>query len=201
MRELSAVLERERELLDQLRFRVVETNLLLFASETRYLEWATAEVEQARIRAREADLLRAAQLHRLCDENAQLRSSPRSRSPRGGMVTLREVASAAVQPWAGILRDHHEGLCATVSEIEVTGHRNAELARSSISALAQRTGPSLFDGWLQSLGSNDSSSGLALEERTPAAPDSHDLADERVFQEVISSASRLHMPALLAFLR
>ena len=48
MDDLSAALRRERELLDQLRFRFTETRLLLAARETRYLAWATAEVRSVR---------------------------------------------------------------------------------------------------------------------------------------------------------
>src|SRR3954470_13770011 len=108
MDDLSTALRRERELLDQLRFRFIETRLLLAARETRYLAWATAEVDQARIRVRETDLLRAAHVHRL-----GLRRGT-AKAP-----TLREMANQATGPWPGILRDHHEGLCAVVSEIEL----------------------------------------------------------------------------------
>ena len=192
MEELSAALRRERELLDQLRFRFIETRLLLTAREIRYLAWATAEIDQARVRAREADLLRAAHLQRLGNG-----------SSRAAMRTLREIAADAEEPWAGILRDHHEGLCAMVSEIEVIGHRNAELARAGIRQLAERAGPSLFDSWLQpSDWSTEALTGRsAVDELAPVAEEAHQLADERAFQDVITTASRLRMPALLAFLR
>src|SRR6476659_1180469 len=106
MDDLSTALQRERELLDQLRFRFIETRLLLAARETRYLAWATAEVDQARIRVRETDLLRASHVHRVTVDRAV-----------GKLPTLREMAAQAPDPWPRILRDHHEGLCALVSEI------------------------------------------------------------------------------------
>src|SRR5215218_10884535 len=83
MDELAAVLRRERDLLDQLRFRFVETRLLLAAREIRYLRWATAEVDQARQRAQAADLMRAARVERLADRGA---AAP---------PTLRQLANAS----------------------------------------------------------------------------------------------------------
>ena len=137
MDELAAVLRRERDLLDQLRFRFVETRLLLAAREIRYLRWATAEVDQARQRAQAADLLRAANIER-----------HRPPAGRSGRCTLRQLANASQGPWDGILRDHHEGLCALVAEIEVIGHRNAELARSGIRQLAEASPASPLEPWL-----------------------------------------------------
>ncbi len=202
MDDLSATLQRERELLDQLRFRFVETRLLLAAGELRYLGWATEEIHQARMRATEADLLRAAQVQRIAAE-CDRRHTP----------TLREVAARSGRPWAGILRDHHEGLCAMVSEIEVIGHRNAELARAGLHELAERSGPSLFDGWLgrgRRTGERSpaATATVILDSTTtlsstavPMADRAVNLADEQAFQDVITTATRLRMPALLAFLR
>lgn len=220
MDDLTAALRNERELLDQLRFRFVETRLLLAAREIRYLSWSTAEIDQARVRAREADLLRAAHVHRLVGETV---------GAVPGTPTLRDVASLAGQPWACMLRDHHEGLCALVSEIELIGHHNAELARGGLHEVATQSGPSLFDALLQpssiaqrpgldDVAAPESSAetpmstppGAAISPHSPSSRVDHmrssaehatHLADERAFQQVLTSASRLRMPALLAFLR
>lgn len=193
--DLNTVLRRERELLDQLRFRYTETRLLLAAREVRYLRWATAEVEHARLRVRETDLLRAARLQR-----GDIRGAS------GSSPTLREVAAAADEPWSGILRDHHEGLCALVSEIELIGHRNAELAREGIRLLAERSGPSQLERWLAP--TNDAEVGsdagsvatVTVDIDAPPERVTH-LVDETAYQDVIATASKLRMPALLAFLR
>ena len=195
MDELASVLRRERDLLDQLRFRFVETRLLLAAREIRYLRWATAEVDQARQRAQAADLLRAAGVERV------------TTTAGGPPPTLRQLANASRGPWDGILRDHHEGLCALVAEIEVIGHRNAELARGGIRQLAEASPSSLLEPWL-----SVAIHGPAGEVQTQttvldvdaARTDSSDLttlAAETAFQEVITIAGRLRMPGLLAFLR
>jgi hypothetical protein len=195
MDELAAVLRRERDLLDQLRFRFVETRLLLAAREIRYLRWATAEVEQARKRAQAVDLLRAANFERLSDPDAP------------GARTLRQLANASTQPWDGILRDHHEGLCALVAEIEVIGHRNAELARAGIRQLAEASPASPLEPWLAVAihgPSRDVQATTTLLDVEASRTDSTDLttlAAETAFQEVITIAGRMRMPGLLAFLR
>jgi hypothetical protein len=194
MDELASVLRRERELLDQLRFRFVETRLLLAAREIRYLRWATAEVDQARQRAQAVDLLRAASVERLS-------------AGRGVPLTLRQLANASEGPWDGILRDHHEGLCALVAEIEVIGHRNAELARAGIRQLAEASPASPLEPWL-SVAINGPTGELPtqttvldVEESRTDSSDLTTLAAETAFQEVITIAGRLRMPGLLAFLR
>lgn len=195
MDELAAVLRRERDLLDQLRFRFVEIRLLLAAREIRYLRWATAEVDQARQRAQAADLLRAANIERI---DASGRSGPR---------TLRQLANASQGPWDGILRDHHEGLCALVAEIEVIGHRNAELARSGIRQLAEASPASPLEPWLAVAINGPgrdapmTTTVLDVEASSTDSSDLTTLAAETAFQEVITIAGRLRMPGLLAFLR
>src|SRR6185369_9497693 len=78
------------------------------------------EVERARSRARELDLLRAATV-------AQTHAG----------ATLRELAAAAPGPWPAILRDHHDLLTRLVSEIEVVGHQNAQAAQVGIEQLGR----------------------------------------------------------------
>lgn len=118
MERVSAVLEREGELLDGLLFKLVETQLILRSGENRFLARATREVERARNRARELDLVRATTV--ACVTPG---------------ITLRELAQAADEPWPGILRDHYDHLTALVSEIEVTAHQNATEARIGQDAL------------------------------------------------------------------
>lgn len=118
MEQVVSVLEREREVLDVLLFKLVETRLILEAGEMRFLSRATREVERARGRCREIDLMRAATV-------AQHRTG----------ATLRDLASSAREPWPSILRDHHDLLAALVAEIEVTAHLNAEHARTGLDAI------------------------------------------------------------------
>ncbi len=125
MDQIAAVLERERELLEVLLFKLIETRLVLEAGELRFLSRATREVERARTRTREVDLVRATTVGR----------------HRCG-VTLRELAAEAPEPWPGILRDHHDLLAALVAEIELTAYRNAGAARTGLEALGKAPVPS-----------------------------------------------------------
>lgn len=118
MEQVISVLEREREVLDVLLFKLVETRLILEAGELRFLSRATREVDRARGRCREIDLMRAATV-------AQHRTG----------ATLRDLAASAREPWPGILRDHHDLLAPLVAEIEVTAHLNAEHARIGLDAI------------------------------------------------------------------
>lgn len=118
MERIAAVLEREQELLDLLLFKLVGTRLILESGDLRYLARATREVERARARTREVDLVRATTV-------AQFKPG----------ATLRSLATKSSEPWPGILRDHHDRLVSLVAEIEVTAHRNAEEARTGLEAL------------------------------------------------------------------
>ena len=77
--ELSALLWRERELLELLVFKLEEEQLLLMtAGKARWLQFATREVEQVMERVREAGLARTVEVSKLAaewgaDENATLR--------------------------------------------------------------------------------------------------------------------------------
>ncbi len=76
--ELSAVLWRERELLELLLFKLEEEQLLLTAGKTRWLPFATREVEQVLDRLRQSALERSIEVAAVAlewgtDEDATLR--------------------------------------------------------------------------------------------------------------------------------
>lgn len=169
MERVSTVLEREGDALDVLLFKLVETRLLLEAGEARFLPRATREVERARARCRELDLLRAA---------TTTQTAPGA--------TLRELARAAGGPWPAILRDHHDVMSGLLSEIEVVGHQNAQLARAGIEAL---------DRVPAAVG------GPAPGGRPIRNAELDRLARGAALDAVLVSASRLAMPDLVDFLR
>ena len=95
-----------------------------------------------------------------------------------------------------------------MAEIEVIGHRNAELARSGIRQLAEASPASPLEPWLavaiNGPGRDAPMTTTVLDVEAASSTDSSDLttlAAETAFQEVISIAGRLRMPGLLAFLR
>jgi hypothetical protein len=93
-----------------------------------------------------------------------------------------------------------------VAEIEVIGHRNAELARSGIRQLAEASPASPLEPWLAVAihGPGTEATQTTVLDVEAARTDSSELttlAAETAFQEVITIAGRLRMPGLLAFLR
>jgi hypothetical protein len=205
MERVAAVLERERELLENLLFKLVETRLILEHDEQRFLTRATREVERARTRTREIDLMRAATV-------AHYKPG----------ATLRDLAATASEPWPGILRDHHELLASLVAEIEMTAHRNAEQARIGLEALqpahARSRAPEPSES-MEVPAMTDSAPGVGLLEagvdRSTGieAELSHNVdtarGDEELarlalgaaLESVLGTAARLRMPGLIEFLR
>ncbi len=172
MEHLAAVLEREGESLELLLFKLTETKLLLEAGEARFLPRATSEVERARSRARELDLLRAASLARLTPA-----------------MTLRDLAAGSSPPWPAILRDHHEVLSRLVAQIETVAHQNASLAQQGLDALSREP---------VAVGAAPSSVSTARPVRNAELDR---LARGAALEAVLGTAARLRMPDLIDFLR
>lgn len=200
--QLVEVLQKERDRLEQLRYRFVSLGLLLDAREVRFWGWSLQDLNRARLRVRETDLMRAATVGIMDIDSA-----------RDGVASLREVAAATPAPWAGILRDHHDSLCTVVTEIELHAHHIAEEGRACLAELA-RTGtvgqperPAEAPRVL--VGRADSGTEVAPPAPRPAtrlrAPGQADDLDpvsiECLLSDVIAGGGRMRIPALLAFLR
>lgn len=200
MDELIDVLQQERDRLEQLRFRYTSLELLVQAREVRYWGWALHDLNRSRIRVREIDLVRAAQVDLL-----DLDAAP-------GAATLRDIAALAPAPWSGILRDHHDSLTTLVADIELHAHAIAQAGRETMAELA-RSGtlalPPLPSTLLRVLvGAGEAASaplaadGSAARLRAPgSAEDLDPVTIECILGDVIAAAGRLRIPALLAFLR
>jgi hypothetical protein len=173
MDRINAILEREGEVLEILLFKLVETRLLMENHEVRFLSRATREVERARTRAREIDLMRATTV-----------------SQHRPGVTLRDLAAESTGPWPGIFRDHHDVLTRLVAEIEVTAHRNSSEARLGIEALQR---PKV------TVGTADTEPADVVDRQDDA--ELARLARGAAYEAVLGTASRLRMPDLLDFLR
>lgn len=201
--QLIEVLQKERDRLEQLRYRFVTLGLLLDAREVRFWGWALQDLNRARLRVRETDLMRAATVGTMDVASA-----------RGGVASLREVAAASPAPWAGILRDHHDSLCTVVTEIELHAHHIAEEGRACLAELA-RTGTLGVPGTPAEaarvlVGPGDG--GTATPPAAPAPPatrlrapgqadDLDPVSIECLLSDVIAGGGRMRIPALLAFLR
>ena len=123
MQELTDVLDRERRLLEMVLFKLVEARHLLAADEARFLPWASAELERAVERVREATLLRAVVAQRVATAHGLAADAG-----------LRLLVARADEPFAGILAEQSASLHGLIEEIR------AEVARAGTLAERQLRG-------------------------------------------------------------
>ncbi|AMM19694.1 flagellar biosynthesis protein FlgN [Frondihabitans sp. PAMC 28766] len=138
--ELSAVLWRERELLELLTFKLEEEQLLLTAGKSRWIEHATREVEQVLDRLRTAGLERTVEVAVVAEEWGTEPETP-----------LRElVAHAPDGPWADIFTSHLRAMTELTVQIKHLRDENEQFlraaARSTQETLATATSdPAIYD--------------------------------------------------------
>ena len=107
MEEITTVLRRERWLVGILLFRLTERHHLEAAGEARFSKWASAEVDDAVARVREAELIRDALMHGVdvaadadvrehCDALRELLLEVRFLDDRVAFPTLDEFLSQLV---------------------------------------------------------------------------------------------------------
>jgi hypothetical protein len=125
--ELSAVLWRERQLLELLLFKLEEEQLVLSSGRTRWLGHATREVEQV------LDQIRTAELGRSIEADDTARDL--GVEPGSGLLVL---AKAAPEPWNELLTSHREAFASLTAQIQAVAHGNRDLLTSSHRA-AQET--------------------------------------------------------------
>lgn len=123
MQELTDVLDRERRLLEMVLFKLVEARHLLAADDARFLPWASAELERAVERVREATLLRAVVAQRVATAHGLAADAG-----------LRLLVAQADEPFAGILAEQSAALHDLIEEIR------AEVARAGTLAERQLRG-------------------------------------------------------------
>lgn len=133
LNELSAVLWRERQLLELLLFKLEEEQLVLTSGRTRWLGHATREVESV------LDQIRTAEIGRSVEAEAVARELG---LPEGS--GLRALAGAAPSPWDELLGEHHDAFVSLTAEIKQLADGNRELLASSHRA-TQETLMSLSD--------------------------------------------------------
>ncbi|MFZ5846963.1 MAG: flagellar protein FlgN [Actinomycetota bacterium] len=133
MEDLSAVLWRERELLETLLFKLEVEQLVLATGRSRWLPSAAREIEEVLDAIREIELLRAVEADAVA---ASLGLQPNP--------SLREIAEACDEPWRGIWLDHRESFTTVAEEIQAMAENNRELLTSGYQA-AKATLLSLSD--------------------------------------------------------
>ena len=119
--ELSALLWRERELLELLVFKLDEEQLLLTNGKTRWLQQGTREVEQVLGHVREAGLARSVEVAAVALDWGTSEDA-----------TLRElVAHAPAGPWAEIMAAHLKAMGELTTQIRELRDANEQLLRSA----------------------------------------------------------------------
>jgi len=116
LREVSAILWRERHLLELLLFKLDEEQLVLAAGRTRWLPRATREVEMVLEEIRQTELERALEVSRVAVDLGLPASA-----------SLRQLAETAPEPWQGLLVEHRGAFLALTDEITALVQTNREL--------------------------------------------------------------------------
>jgi hypothetical protein len=114
-------------------FKLEEEQLVLAAGRTRWLSYATREVENVLAEIKRIELERAVLV---ADAGRELGLS--------GSPTLRELTALTDSPWDGIFLEHRRALLALAQEIDVITKSNRELlqrghqaAREAIAAMGE----------------------------------------------------------------
>ena len=122
--ELSALLWRERELLELITFKLEVEQLLLTSGKTRWLSRASGEIEQVTDRLRSVGLARTVEVENVAEE---------WQAPEG--ATLRELlAKAPTGPWQEIFEAHLKALTDLTTKVRTVRDANEQLLRSAARA-------------------------------------------------------------------
>jgi hypothetical protein len=131
MRELAAVLGRERVQLEFLLFKILALQHLLRSGETRFLRWSADEISRASERVRETELARTRRVSELAS----------AAGVAVDQMTLTALAVTAPEPWRTIFADHNAGFRQLGLEIcdafDATG-RLADASGHAVSGLLKR---------------------------------------------------------------
>jgi hypothetical protein len=123
--ELSAVLWRERDVLEVLLFKLQEEQLLLAADHVRWLPRATREVEVVLEEVSRTELARAVESEGVAIE---LGLAPEA--------SLLEISAVAPEPWGELLVHHRTALQVCTSEVRELARVNEHLLRRGSLSLA-----------------------------------------------------------------
>ena len=124
--DLSSILWREREMLELLLFKLEEEQLILASGRGRWLAHATREVEMVLDQIRRTEVMRAAEVEVI---GAQM--------GLGQAASLSQLAEAAPQPWADLLRDHRKAFLTLAAEVSAMAEANRDLLTSGQRAVRE----------------------------------------------------------------
>lgn len=131
MEALVSLLTRERLLVELLVFKLVTLRQLLLTGETRFLPWASEEVDRATTAVRDIELERAILVTALSDERGLPEPS------------LAELVADAPEPWRGLLEEAHAGLRDHALEVQDLLQATRRLAEVGVRSLSEAMGEDL----------------------------------------------------------
>ena len=124
--DVSSILWRERQLLEQLLFKLTEEQMLLAAGQVRWIVPATNEVEIVLDEINRMELVRAMEVQTVATALG-LGTNP----------SLRELAEHAPVPWDGMLMNHRDAFLSLTEEITEMAKVNRELLSRGDHAVRQ----------------------------------------------------------------
>ena len=124
--QVSNVLWRERQLLELLLFKLEEEQLLLAAGRTRWLPFATREIEHVIEQIKETELARAVAVEAI---GLELGLGPNP--------SLKRLAEVAPSPWGGMLEEHRRAFLGATQEIVGMAESNRDLLSKGWQAARQ----------------------------------------------------------------
>lgn len=200
--ELVDVLGRERHLLENLVFRLIEARGLLATGEARFLVWAASDIEAASAAVREVELRRATVVGALAE---------------GGQPTMASLVTNAVQPWSTLLDDHRVALARLTGEVAAALESTHDLAAAGLERVRSSgrcgddaddlddMGDHLGARWARAHhddGRRDPGSTLQPRRSHPFA--GLDALDREIiaagYEAVLTATNRMALPSLIAFL-
>jgi len=182
MDDLLAVVGRERQVLERLLYRLIQTSSLLNGDETRFLHWLALDLERVAEHLHEIDLQRSIIAVGVQDLNPDAHGLPLP-------DTMTLIASNAPTPYRFLLDDHQEAMRTLVGEIGVNVAHIRDLVRAKLASIASYATP---------------------RGRRPAGDDHHDgpahmdALDREILSSgygaVLNACDRLQLPELVRFL-
>ncbi|MFW2337911.1 MAG: flagellar protein FlgN, partial [Candidatus Nanopelagicales bacterium] len=120
MSGLSSLLWRERDILDNLLFKLDVQQLLLMSGRSGWLVRASREIETALEQVRIIELERAVRFERIA-EDLDSTTAP----------SLSAIAESAEEPWKSLLTEHYEAFLEIAAQIQKITSLNRELASAA----------------------------------------------------------------------
>jgi hypothetical protein len=199
MDELIIVLNRERQVLEHLLFRLLGTRGLLTTGDARFLGWAANDLAQAAEAVREVELRRATVVAEESDVEGGHDGSP----------TLKRIIAATHEPYASLLEDHRVALGRLAVEIGALTEATQELAAEGLRQLRARE-----TAMAGTVIDTEAPPGrelttrrdahLPIQQRNHRAEEALDDLDREIlaagYEAVVTASGRLILPSLVAFL-